>query len=221
MRTWDYQADLDSAPAALFMAFWQNLIQNTFEDNLPKDFQLGLGSSSKELVRQLVAQPENAWWDDPSTPQREIMNDILSQTLEESYQQLEKKLGKDPQAWSWGELHTVTFRNQVMNSFPIIKNIFNQGPFPTSGGNEILNATGWNQADPYQVDWLPSMRMIVDLSDLSNSLTIHTTGQSGHATHPHYIDMADLWRKIYYHPMLWDLDHIQRQAEAVLIQSPR
>ncbi|MFN2280368.1 MAG: penicillin acylase family protein, partial [Anaerolineales bacterium] len=69
--------------------------------------------------------------------------------------------------------------------------------------------------------WLPSMRMIVDLNDLTNSLSIHTTGQSGHAYHPHYIDLADLWRKIYYHPMLWDADHIERQAESLLILRPQ
>ena len=217
---WDYQADMDSAPAALFMAFWQNLIQNTFQDNLPEDFQIGVSSTSKELIRQLIKQPENPWWNDPSTSEREVMDDILRDTLDESYRQLVKSQGSDHQSWMWGELHTVTFRNSVMDSFPVVRNSFNQGPFQTSGGNEIVNATGWDPTAPYQVDWLPSMRMIVDLGDLTNSLSIHTTGQSGHAYHPHYIDMADLWRKVYYHPMLWELDHIQRQAEAVLILSP-
>ncbi len=220
LGSWDLQADLDSAPAALFMVFWQNLIDNTFQDNLPDDFQIGVSATSKELIRQLVLQPENPWWNDPATAKREVMGDILHQTLKDAYQQLKKAQGSDPQAWRWGELHTVTFRNQVMDSLPVVRNSFNQGPFPTAGGNSIVNATGWDFEDPYQVDWLPSMRMIVDLGDLTNSLSIHTTGQSGHAYHPHYIDQADLWRKIYYHPMLWDLDHIQRQAEAVLILGP-
>ena len=108
-----------------------------------------------------------------------------------------------------------------MGGFPLIKRTFNQGPFPAAGGSGIINATGWNPEDPYLIDWLPSMRMIVDLNDLTNSLSIHTTGQSGHAYHPHYIDQAELWRKIYYHPMLWDADQIERQAEALLILSPR
>jgi penicillin amidase len=62
--------------------------------------------------------------------------------------------------------------------------------------------------------------MIVDLNDLSNSVSIHTTGQSGHAYHPHYIDMADLWRKIYYHPMLWTSGQTQDQNESLLILTP-
>jgi hypothetical protein len=32
--------------------------------------------------------------------------------------------------------------------------------------------------------------------------------------------MVDLWRKGYYHPLLWDRDHVQRQAEAVLTLTP-
>jgi penicillin amidase len=67
---------------------------------------------------------------------------------------------------------------------------------------------------------LPSMRMIVDLSDLSKSQSIHTTGQSGHAYHPHYIDMANLWRNIQYHPMYWESGHIQAAAEGKLELSP-
>ena len=148
------------------------------------------------------------------------MVDIFKLTFEESYRELKKDYGKDPAAWQWGELHTITFQNQVMSSFPFVNKFFNRGPFPAAGGNEIVNATGWDPGNPYVIDWLPSMRMIVNLNDLSNSLSIHTTGQSGHAYHPHYIDMADLWRNIYYHPMLWDIDHIKRQAESLLILSP-
>ena len=220
LRTWNYQADMNSAPAALFMTFWQNLINNAVQDNLPDDYHIGVGSRAKEIIRQLASQPDNPWWNDPSTAERESMEDIFRLTLEESYQTLIKQQGNDPQAWRWGDIHTLTFQNQVMSSFPLINKAFNRGPFPVSGANEIINATGWNPENPFVVDWLPSMRMIVDLNDLSNSLSIHTTGQSGHAYHPHYIDMADLWRNIYYHPMLWDFKHVQRQQESLLILVP-
>jgi penicillin amidase len=220
LRGWNYQADLDSAPAALYMVFWQHFVENATQDNLPGDFQIGVDSRGKEIIRQLLTQPENPWWDDNSTPERENLEDILQLTLEESYQELVKNQGNDPTDWRWGELHTITFKNQVMDSFPIIKKAFNRGPFQTSGGSEIVNATGWESDNPYVVNWLPSMRMIVDLNNLDNSLSIHTTGQSGHAYHPHYIDLADLWRKIYYHPMPWDIRRIQSQAESLLILRP-
>ncbi len=57
--------------------------------------------------------------------------------------------------------------------------------------------------EPWQLLNSSSMRMIVDLGNLDNSLAIHTPGQSGHTFHRHYTDMIDPWRKIEYHPMLW------------------
>jgi penicillin amidase len=54
------------------------------------------------------------------------------------------------------------------------------------------------------------------MSDLQNSFTIHTTGQSGHAYHNHYVDMADPWREIEYHPMLWEREAIELDAEGHL-----
>ena len=189
-------------------------------DDLPDYYHVGVGSTAREVIRRLSIQPDNAWWDDPSTSEKEVLEDIFRLTFEESVQELRKELGKDLSVWQWGDLHTITFENQVMNSFPFIKTVFNRGPFPASGGSAIINATGWDPSNPYVINWLPSKRMIVDLNDLSDSVSIHTTGQSGHAYHPHYIDMADLWRKIYYHPMLWTSGQTQNQNESLLILTP-
>ena len=132
---------------------------------------------------------------------------------------MKKEHGKDPAKWpAWGELHGATLRNQPLGESGIspIEALFNRGPFATGGGESIVNATGWDVGDSFEVNWLPSMRMIVDLGNLSNSLTVHTTGQSGHAFDPHYIDMADLWRNIQYYPMLWNEQAITSNAEAHL-----
>ena len=76
-------------------------------------------------------------------------------------------------------------------------------------------------AKGYEVTNLPSMRAIYDLSNLSNSVTVHTTGQSGHAYNKHYIDMADMWRNIQYYSMLWDQNAVVPQSEGHLVLSPK
>ncbi len=38
LKNWDYQARMDSAPAAVFEVFWKNLLADTFNDDLPKDY---------------------------------------------------------------------------------------------------------------------------------------------------------------------------------------
>jgi penicillin amidase len=213
---WDYQMDMDSAPAALFAVFWKHLVSATFDDNLPESSALSGGDRSMEIIRQLIAAPTFPWWDDQSTPETETRDVIFRLALEGAYKEIRKLQGNDPAKWSWGDLHTITFENAVMSSFPFIRNAFDRGPFPTSGGTAIVNATGWSTRSGYQVGGLPSMRMIVDLSNLSNSWTMHTTGQSGHPYHPHYIDMADPWRLIQYHPMYWEQTGIEANAEGHL-----
>jgi len=65
------------------------------------------------------------------------------------------------------------------------------------------------------------MRMIVDLGNLNNSVTVHTTGQSGHAYHPHYDDMAPMWAGIQYYSMLWDQKEVMSGAEGHLVLTPK
>ena len=220
---WDYQARMDSAPAAVFEVFWKNLLADTFNDDLPEDYWPGGGSRWNEVMRNLAGQPDHFFWDDKTTTDLvERRDDMLTKAFSEAAAEITQLQGRDLSKWNWGDLHTATFQNQTLGKSGIapIEALFNRGPFRTAGGEAIVNATGWTSTDGYFVDWLPSMRMIVDLGDLRNSLTVHTTGESGHAYHPHYIDMADLWRNIQYYPMLWNEQAIVSNAEANLVLVP-
>jgi penicillin amidase len=131
---------------------------------------------------------------------------------------MEKTLGKDTSKWKWGDLHTATFRNGTLgeSGVSLIEDLFNRGPFPTGGGKSIVNATSWSTIDGYFVSDLPSMRMIVDLGNLNNSVTVHTTGQSGHAYSEHYDDMAPLWANWEYYSMWWEQESVIEDSEGHL-----
>lgn len=219
LQDWDYQADMDSAPAALFEVFWKHLLAATFHDDLPEDSWPGGGTRWFEVMRSLVETPQSPWWDDRSTSQAvETRDDIFLQAFSAAVDEMEERWGENPAEWAWGDLHTVTFRNPSLGESGVgpIEAIFNRGPFRTAGGTSIVNATGWDASESYEVAGLPSQRMIVDLGDIGNSLSINTTGQSGHAYHTHYIDMADLWRQIQYHLMLWEREDVEAGAEGYL-----
>lgn len=222
LNDWDYQARTDSAAAAVFNAFWRHLLQNTFNDELPERYQPDGGSRWNDIMRHM--DESSAWWDDKSTTEViESRSDIFRKSFEEGVAELEDMFGRDTSKWKWGDMHASTFRNGTLgeSGVGLIESLFNRGPFPTSGGEAIINATGWSVRDGYETNWLPSMRMIVDLGDLNNSLTVHTTGQSGHAYHPHYIDMAPLWANIEYYPMWWDEGAVTGSAESRLRLQPK
>jgi penicillin amidase len=218
LEDWDFQAHMDSPAAALFEVFWVNLLAATFHDDLPEDYWPEGGSRWFEVIADLVEQPNSPWWDNSTTTPVETRDVIFSQAYTAALNQLNETLGDDPSQWTWGDLHTLTLTNQTLGNsgIPPVDALFNRGPYRTSGGGGIVNATGWSALEPYETGGLPSMRMIVDLGDLSNSETIHTTGQSGHAFHKNYVDMTDLWRTIQYHPMLWDRSQVEAGAENIL-----
>ena len=222
LSKWDFQDRADSAGAAVFNAFWRHFLQNTFNDEMPEErYYPDGGSRWNEILRTL--DENSSWWDDKTTTDMiETRGDIMRKSFEEGVSELEEIFGNDPTEWKWGEMHASTFRNGTLgeSGVGLIEDLFNRGPFTTGGGESIVNATGWSVRDGYETNWLPSMRMIVDLGNLNNSLTVHTTGQSGHAYHPHYVDMAEMWANIEYYPMLWDQAAVTQNAEGHLVLQP-
>jgi penicillin G amidase len=221
LASWDYQETIDSTSALLFEAFWWGLLTDTFSDDLPEEYWPAGGSRWYVVMRDLVQQPDSLWWDDKTTTDKvETRDDIFAQAFSKATQcqSCIDQFGTDISKWKWGEIHSSTFRNQTLGESGIapIEAMFNRGPFPTSGGKSIVNATGWTVGESFEVNWLPSEREIVDLSNLDNSIAIYTTGQSGHAYHPHYIDMALPWTQLEYAPMWWDKESVIADAEGYL-----
>ena len=227
LKGWDYQNRMDQAAPALYNVFWRALLAHTFHDNLPKDYWPDGDSRWFEVIRNLVQTSGSAWWDDQGTATKETRDDILSLAFSDAVAELTKLQGSDTTKWTWGGLHTVTFHNQSLgvSGVGLIESIFNRGPFAVSGGSSIVNATAWDasEADPklaYQMVSMPSERLIVDLSDLPASQSVITTGESGHAYHANYVDQADLWRNIQYHPMLWGRQLVESTAKQHMVLTP-
>lgn len=218
LNGWDFQMDIDSPAAAMYAAFWKHLLAATFQDELPEDSWPGGSARWLYVLYGLLDEPSNAWWDDQNTEASESRDAIFLQALEAAVDDLEDRLGRDPTDWAWGELHVINYAHGVMDNLPLINSIFNRGPFAIAGGPSIVNATSWNaSAEDYSLSsGSPSMRMIVDLGNLQNSLTIYPAGQSGHAGHEHYIDMAGLWRLGQYVPMHWERSAIEADTEGYL-----
>jgi penicillin G amidase len=215
---WNFQQHSDSSAAAIFEAFWKHLLEETFYDELPPSLRPGGGSRWVEVIRVLLQNPNSHWWDNQKTSPIETRDAILKTAFTKAVKELQQTLGASMNTWRWGDLHTVTFRNGSFGEshIRVLELLFNRGPFKTAGGATAVNATSWDASNSYEVTALPSMRMIVDLNDLNNSLAIHTTGQSGHPFHPHYIDMAEQWRTFHYNPMLWERSRVQANAEGTL-----
>jgi penicillin amidase len=197
LRGWNFTQPANSAPAAYFNIVWRNLLSLTFHDQLPQAAWPDGGSRWFEVMRNLLKQPNNGWWDDLRTPQRESRDDILREALVQARAEITQKMAREPSNWQWGRLHKLTLTNQTLGTtgIGVVDRLFNRGPYELGGGSSTVDATGWDASKGYTVTATPSMRMVVDLSDFDKSRWINLTGVSGHAFSSNYTDQTDLWVK--------------------------
>jgi penicillin amidase len=222
LRAWDKRAGRDSAGAAIFEAFRLHLVDLTFGDELGEQLLRRGRSAALIALLDLLPDPTSPWFDDVTTTETETRDDILLLALEEAIEELTETLGRDMTRWRWGDLHTAAFENQSLGQCGTspIEAIFNRGPVPVDGTVATINNTGYSLGNPYAVSIVSSYRQVIDMGDLTRSVSMHTTGQSGHPYHAHYDDMIDPWRNIEYHPMLWERADVEADAEGTLTLTP-
>ncbi|MFF6781515.1 penicillin acylase family protein [Streptomyces sp. NPDC012510] len=153
-----------------------------------------------EVVRRIIDDQDNDWWSTPKTRTQKAVDtrdELFERAMRDARWELTAKLGKDIDTWSWGRLHRLFLKNQTLGTEGpgFLKYMLNRGPWKLGGGEATVNATGWNAAGGYEVVWVPSMRMVVNLGNLDKSKWINLTGASGHAYNAHYTDQTEKWVK--------------------------
>lgn len=192
---WDGSADVDSPEAAYFAVFWRNLLEDMF-GTLPESTRPEGGDRWFAVVGALLDEPDAVWW----TSEAEGIagrDAMLAHALDAAWEEASDRMGTNADSWRWGRLHTLTLTNESFGESGIgpIEWLFNRGPYEVGGSSAIVNAIGWDARAGYEVDWVPSMRMVVDLGDLDASRWVNLTGASGHAFHAHYADQTPLWQR--------------------------
>ena len=74
---WDFHQGAGSSAAAYYNAVWSNLLRLTFHDEMRESQWPDGGSRWFQVVRQLLRQPANGFWDDRTTDVVETRDDIL------------------------------------------------------------------------------------------------------------------------------------------------
>ena len=108
--------------------------------------------------------------------------------------------GRNVDKWKWGELHETIYAHNPFSEVAALRMLF-QREIANGGGSYTVNVGPYKFSDPYKQIYVPSYRQIVDLSDWSNSLFMHTTGQSGNVFSKHYDDLIERHQAVEYLPM--------------------
>ena len=236
---WDGACGIESLGCAAWSMFEYRLHRDVFDDDLGPLARDYVGTApAQQLIDALFDDPEAAWWDDISTPDRETSPEIVARALDEAGAALATWYGA-PTNWTWGRLHTATFREATIGSGGIapLEWYFNDGPHAVAGAAGALDNTYYRFAraypDPLDPDYvpvgpdrvfdvttLPSMRLAIDMTDLDGARIVITTGQSGNPFDHHYNDMIGPWRNGETVPLPFTQAAIDEAAAQTLVLQP-
>ncbi len=217
---WDYSLDKDSAAAALYGAFYRNLLVNTFKDEFPEDIWEELTNAdmvyfADQALAKHIGENDFALFDDITTKDVvETRDDILKKSLADAVAELTDRLGKNPVGWRWGELHEMTFAHPLGE----VLTFLNLSPIPMSGDFFTIGAANWAIMKPYDMTAGGCIRILVDFSDIEKSTLVSPPGQSGLYLSPHYDDQVDAWLTNDQIPMHYT---DARELKDVLVLNPK
>jgi penicillin amidase len=194
---WDYRHSIDSVGASIYQVFCDALMRQALLDEMGDKCFRGYCTLADHwnFFKYFIKTPESPFWDNLATPVRETRDDIIVGSFRETAAVLGKRCGDDVSRWTWGSIHTMEFKHPF-GYLPLLGRIFNVGPFPASGGAQVINNMLY-MSGGYDFDVLggPSTRRLIDFADPEHSLTVLPTGNSGNFMSSHYSDQAPLFMK--------------------------
>ncbi|MGH2568773.1 MAG: penicillin acylase family protein, partial [Bacteroidota bacterium] len=223
LRNWDFQMKTDDVATSLFQSFFVNVVRNTFEDEMGEPLLAlydTLANVPMTVVTRLLKEGSSAWFDNVNTPEHETRDDILRLSFEEALRELKATLGGELKEWRWGRLHKIEFAH-VFGDVPILRSIFNVGPFQVPGSHSTVWKGDFRLGRPFQNHVAPSTRQIFDLADPNNTRAVTPPGQSGQVFHTHYKDQIALWLIGSYRRMPMDRELIEQRSYDLLTLKPK
>ena len=235
MKEWaisdsQFEMNIDSVGASAWAVFYKTLASQTFEELVVKDnlgneisLQPGNSDSTSEVFREMMKDPNHVLWDDINTPEKENFTDILERSLSIADALIVELFDtSDSDKWTWGKLHTITYPTNFLGEagISILTSLVNVGPVESGGSSFAINSTDWGFGNNFEIGSYPSMRMVIDLSNLDNSRTVLPSGQSGHVMSKYYDDQVENWITNDMYPLYFSRKVVELNQKDVMYLRP-
>ncbi|MGB8472598.1 MAG: penicillin acylase family protein [Candidatus Acidiferrum sp.] len=212
---WDCTITANSGAAALY-EFWAGALRGAVTKKLvPATAQTAAGELSLPRTVRELSHPRAAVFGPNPGASRDK---LLLQTLRSAEQELAAKLGFEPDKWTWGHIHRVSFIHPL-GAMPGAGTLFDRGPFPRLGDGSTVDATYYGESSFNQLAGA-SYREIFDLSDWDKAVGVNVPGQSGQPGSVHYDDLLPLWLHGEYFPLRYSKGAVDRETTDVLELRP-
>lgn len=213
---WDGVLSADSRAGALYGVWLQELLDGFYRLQVPAGLlDFTTARSGVPVMLAALEKPDEAWFGKKPTEGRD---QLLRTTLHKAVDRLRKLLPGDEKKWSWGRLHTTTFRHPLASLGRVYATTFDLGPVPRAGDTHTPNAASHNKKFEHISG--ATYRHVLDLADWDRGLATSAPGQSGQLGSPHYDDLLPLWEKGEYFPLAFTRAKVEKVTRHRLKLTP-
>ena len=217
LHGWDGNVTGDSAAAALYETWYTHHLRTAVRSLLMPAAQAATVDGAHVDVIISFAEHPSRWLKDRPTERRD---DLLGTTLGAAFRELRTRLGNETARWRWDSLHFNLSEHPFAAIVDDVRRAqLNVGPLPKDGDAFVPSQSSYRAAD-FRDTGGPSVRLIMDVGDWDKSVAVNHPGQSGDPDSPHYRDLADLWRRGEYFPLLFSRQAVEHATERVIYLNP-
>lgn len=211
LKTWDHEADQDAIGATVWITFQRELLREALQDDLGADgFDTYLQAHGPG--RNLLPFGLEAWVPD----RRAAVDGALTATCN----RLDATLGGSESSWTWGKWHPLRLEHPFAAESAALRGW--NAPVRDFLGNASTIAAasaGWEDGEK-PVGGMPSVRVVMPLSDLSKSTLVYPGGQSGYPRHPEAFTHFDAFVKGETLPLYFSDPDVAAHTEHTLVLTP-
>ncbi|WP_291778638.1 penicillin acylase family protein [Cecembia sp.] len=216
LEGWDYRLESQSIPAGIYVMWERKLRENGKNMAVPDVALPYVGAIQMTRILEWVEKPEKLFTEAPESAR----NQWILACFKEAVDELEKKLGLNPNNWQYGQedyKHASIRHPLSLALSEEWREKLDAGPLPRGGYSftPAANAYGDNNTSG------ASFRIVVDTGDWERTMGINTPGQSGDPESPFYKHLFELWANDRFFTVPFGKDKVEKMGVGRLILVPK
>ncbi len=181
LKKWDFKLEKGIEPY-LFYKFEDFLNREVIKNYFKKKINYSIS-----WIYKLLDYPQ---FKEVDKDLLENLSKLYENALINTYNEFKKNEHKN---LTWENLHKISYNHPLGSVFSFL----NRGPHFMKGGKRSVLRADFPKRN-FLITHLSTFRIILDFSNMYNSLMINSTGQSGHFLSKHYDDQIPLYVNIKY-----------------------
>lgn len=217
LSKWDGVLSPDSTGAALYEVWYRRhfrpaLLRPVLERLVPASALEGalgavlpsehVSADSRVLLRILRDLPNYLGCEG-----RKSLSELVVSSVDSAVQELASRLGRDPSAWRWGDLHRAEFVASLRPVYAHPPAWTSVGPIARGGSGDTVGQAAYTS--DFRQSSGATFRVVIDVGSWDDSLAMNAPGQSGRPTSPHHHDLAEGWGRDGAFPLLYSRERIE------------